>query len=418
MPDVTLCTRTGPGVVSGVVRSASLIGTAATVALLAMLSSPFVARGQAPAATAISFAERPFFVGGEYVREGEQKYGGGKYLRKGEGRYMAGQMYVQHFAPDKTTQRWPVVMVHGTAQTGNVFLGTADGRPGWVNDFVANGYEVYLVDQVGRGRSGSATEVYGPYTRVPAEDLEEIVTAQENYDLFPQARLHKQWPGGPGVVGNPSFDRFYASQVESIADDMNTERLNNPALIALLEKIGGAVLLTHSQSGAFGWKVADLRPELVKAHVAVEPAGPPFYDVVFRGGSDWYGDSARPARAWGITRLPLTFDPPASGPPQLAMARQDVADSPNMLRCWLQASPARQLPRLKGIPIVIVTGEGSFRATHDHCTSKFLSQAGVPNAHLRLENENVQGNGHMMMLEKNSSQVAEVMMRWIEKNVK
>ena len=45
--------------------------------------------------------------------------------------------------------------------------------------------------------------------------------------------------------------------------------------MALLDKIGPAILLTHSQSGAFGWPVADARPDLVKAIVAVEPNGPP-----------------------------------------------------------------------------------------------------------------------------------------------
>ena len=38
------------------------------------------------------------------------------------------------------------------------------------------------------------------------------------------------------------------------------------------------MLLTHSQSGPHGWDVADARPELVKAIVAVEPNGPPFYN--------------------------------------------------------------------------------------------------------------------------------------------
>jgi len=36
------------------------------------------------------------------------------------------------------------------------------------------------------------------------------------------------------------------------------------------------------------------------------------------------------------------------------------------------------------VPTAIVTGEASVRATCDHCTSKFLSQAGVRNTLLRL----------------------------------
>jgi pimeloyl-ACP methyl ester carboxylesterase len=346
-----------------------------------------------------------FFVGGKYVKDGERQF-------------MAGQMYVQQFSPAKHVRRWPVVMIHGTAQTGNNFLGTPDGRQGWANDFLAKGFNVYVVDQVGRARAGAAPESYGPYMRFSVRDLEEIFTGQENFKLFPQASLHTQWPGGPGVAGNPSFDQFYASQVESIANGVKTEELNDAAIIALLEKIGPAILLTHSQSGVFGWKVADMRPDLVKGIVAVEPNGPPFYDPIFQGGADWYKDSEKPARAWGITRIPLSFDPPASEPSQLGMVREAAPDTPNHVRCWLQGSPARQLPRMKDIPIAIITSEASFRATLDHCTSKFLTQAGVKNTHIRLENENVHGNGHMMMLEKNSSQVAQVLIRWIDANVK
>ena len=50
-------------------------------------------------------------------------------------------------------------------------------------------------------------------------------------------------------------------------------------LVALLERIGPAVVLTHSRSGPFGWLVADARPDLVHAILAVESNGPPFFEV-------------------------------------------------------------------------------------------------------------------------------------------
>ena len=46
------------------------------------------------------------------------------------------------------------------------------------------------------------------------------------------------------------------------------------------------------------------------------------------------------------------------------------------------------------------------------------TMAGVKNKHIRLENESVKGNGHMMMLEKNSDQVAQVIKKWINSNAK
>jgi pimeloyl-ACP methyl ester carboxylesterase len=371
-----------------------------------------VAAGVLLAAAALStaYAEPPasrgyFFVGGHYVESG------GK-------RLMAGQMYVEVMTPEKVTHPWPIVMIHGTAQTGTNFTGTPDGRPGWADNFTARGFRVYVVDQVGRGRSGADAQVYGPYMRFAVEVEEAQFSAPEKYKLWPQSVLHSQWPGGPGVAGNPTFDQFYGSQLESIASAVKTEELMFPADVALLEKIGPAIVLTHSQSGVFGFKIADARPDLVKAHVAVEPNGPPFYDIDFKGGENWYQDSANVARAFGVARLPLAFDPPAADASALRLARQEEADGPGLVRCWLQAEPARQLPKMKNVPTVIVTGEASFRATYDHCTSKFLTQAGVPNTHLRLEKAGVHGNGHMMMLEQNSARIAGVIADWLDANVK
>ena len=43
-------------------------------------------------------------------------------------------------------------------------------------------------------------------------------------------------------------------------------------------------MLTHSQSGSFGWLIADARPQRVKAIVAIEPAGPPFEATIIGTG--------------------------------------------------------------------------------------------------------------------------------------
>ncbi|GJE15628.1 hypothetical protein AIGOOFII_0325 [Methylobacterium marchantiae] len=323
-------------------------------------------------------------------------------------------MFVQFHSPTQVTQPFPVVMVHGTAQTGVNFLATPDGRTGWVDHFVERGFAVYVVDQVGRGRSGDNPEVYGPYARLSPGDLESIFTGQERFELFPQAKLHTQWPGGPGVKGNATFDQFYLSQVPYIANALKSEELVNPALIALLEKIGPSVVLTHSQAGVFGWAVSDQRPDLVKAHVAVEPNGPTFYDIRFKGGAEWYervGDAR--ARPYGITRVPLKFEPPVNSPTDLTVMQADQPVRPYQIRCWLQAEPARQLPNLAKVPAVIVTGEASFRATMDDCTGAFLAQAGAKPDRLALAEHGIHGNGHMMMLEANNGPVANAIIDWI-----
>lgn len=381
----------------------ALLAAGALFGLIGAASAePQPATPNVPAVFKPAQREGYFFVGGQYVSVG------GKEIA-------TGHMFVQYHAPEQVTQPFPVVMVHGTAQTGVNFLGTPDGRPGWVARFVERGFAVYVVDQVGRGRSGDNPDAYGPYARLSTGDLESIFTGQERFDLFPQAKLHTQWPGGAGVKGNLAFDQFYLSQVPYVASALKSEELVNPALVTLLEKVGPSVVLTHSQAGVFGWAVSDRRPDLVKAHVAVEPNGPTFYDIRFKGGSQWYEKvgEAR-ARPYGITRVPLHFEPPVSAPTDLTVVQAEQPTRPDQIRCWLQAEPARQLPQLAKVPAVIVTGEASFRATMDDCTAAFLAQAGAKPDRLALADHGIKGNGHMMMLEVNNQEVADAIIGWIE----
>src|SRR5205807_10475242 len=109
------------------------------------------------------------------------------------------------------------------------------------------------------------------------------------------------------------------------------------------------------------------------------------------------------------------YAPAASDPSQLAFAQQEKPDAPDLIRCWLQKAPARQLAMLQKAPIVIVTGEASFHAPYEHCTVKYLEQAGVHPTWMALGRQGVHGNGHMMMLERNSDQIAELIVQWLAK---
>src|SRR5262249_56565506 len=117
----------------------------------------------------------------------------------------------------------------------------------------------------------------------PATNEELQFPAIETVGTWPQAKKPTQWPGdGPnkGRKGDPIFDAFYATQVETLSSNEETQRRNQDAGAALLDKIGPAIVLTHSQSGPFGWLIADARPQLVKAIIALEPSGPPFANAI------------------------------------------------------------------------------------------------------------------------------------------
>jgi len=336
---------------------------------------------------------------------------GGRYVETDKGPLMERQMYVEFRIPAKQTQRYPIVMIHGAAQTGTNFTGTPDGRKGWAEFFVERGYAVYIVDQPGRGRSAYA-ESLGANTRFSAAQLEQRFTAHEKFNLWPQAKLHTQWPGeGPskGQRGDPIFDQFYASQVQYIESNAVTQQVNRDAGAALLDKIGEAIIMTHSQSGAFGWPIADARPKLVKAIIAAEPSGPPFANAVF---------GSQPARLWGLTDIAMTYEPPVTDPKQLVVVQQEAADGPNLERCRLQGEPVRRMSTLAGIPILILATESSYHAVYDHCTAKFLAQAGVANTFVRLQDVGLRGNGHMLMIEKNNLEIASYINQWVRKNVR
>ncbi len=341
---------------------------------------------------------------------------GGSYTQTKDGQIHTGQMFVQYQVPANRRSPFPVIMIHGGGQTGTNFLGTPDGRRGWADYFLAQGYAVYVVDQAGRARSGFYTDVYGRTRRPNAVAMSSRFTAPANKKLWPHSGLHTQWPGS-GVAGDPVFDQFFASQVEDIADVAMIERLNRDAGAALLDKIGPAIVLTHSQSGPIGWVMADARPQQVKAVVAIEPSGPPQYDVAFTGAPNWFRDGAI-ARPWGITRGPIAYSPAASDVKELRFVQQEKPDHPDLVRCRVQAEPARKLPNLAGIPILIVVSEASYHTPYDHCTSKFLTQAGVANTFVRLPDAGIRGNAHMMMLEKNNLEIAALLQKWIAERVK
>jgi pimeloyl-ACP methyl ester carboxylesterase len=341
-------------------------------------------------------------------------FAGGQYSTGSNGQAMSGQLYAEFQIPSKRAHPWPIVMIHGGSQSGTNFTGTPDGREGWAQLFLREGYAVYVVDQPGRGRAAYEADLYGPATRVNLENTQKRFVAPERYKLWPQAHLHTQWPG-QGAPGDPVFDQFYASQIPSIQNFTLQQELNRDAILALLEKIGPAILLTHSQSGAFGWPVADARPDLVKAIIAVEPNGPPFFDVENISAPDWFRDAAAEARPWGITAVPLSYSPPAATASDLVIARQPNPDAPDLARCWMQESPARQLPNLQKFPILVLTSEASYHAPYDHCTVKFMEQAGVHPVWIKLADVGIHGNGHMMMLEKNNQEIGLVMSRWLDK---
>src|SRR5215510_12133883 len=153
---------------------------------------------------------------------------GGKIETSAEGSPTVGHMYVEYMIPQRQTQRYPIIMVHGGSQTGTNFTGTPDGREGWAHYFVRRGYAVYVVDQVARGRAANWSQAQGPVQSANLERMTQRFAAPERFKQWPQAHLHTQWPG-EAKAGDGAYEQFWASQFPSLASFQKQQEINPPA---------------------------------------------------------------------------------------------------------------------------------------------------------------------------------------------
>jgi len=305
-----------------------------------------------------------------------------------------GQMFVQYMIPAEKRHPYPVVMVHGGGGQGTHMMGIG-GRPGWVHYFVQAGYSVYWLDRPSYGRSPYHPDALGPSHLPNVPPYEGLITSTAVFNTA-------QWPG-PGGMNDPIIDQFMACESGNVTDEAFHSDLVWPGGAELLDRIGPSILFVHAFGGFFAWGVADRRPNLVKAIVAMEINGNPFAAQL----------------RWGLTASPMTYDPPVADLSQFTLVDQTAPpDSPRPVVSpfKLQAEPAHQWKNLKGIPISWVTSEFGGGGSPISNVA-FLKQVGCTAEMLRLRDYGIYGNGNLMLLEKNNHEVFRVIQDWLNKNV-
>jgi hypothetical protein len=103
----------------------------------------------------------------------------------------------------------------------------------------------------------------------------------------------------------------------------------------------------------------------VKAIIAAEPVAPPMENAERRAPGNY-----TPGRPWGLSGVPLTYDPPAKAASELKTVKQEKADAPDLIPCVVQQEPARKLVNLQPIPVLNVAGEASYHRPYAHCMAK------------------------------------------------
>jgi hypothetical protein len=274
------------------------------------------------------------------------------------GVYQVEQMYVQYFIPQAQRGTLPLLMWHGGGLTGVSYETTPDGREGWLNYFIKKGWAVYNSDAMERGRSGWAMypEIFKsePLFLTKANPFERFRIGQGPGSYNKDLTKMKLLPGNQFPV--EGYDNFTKQGVPRWT---TTDNAIIAAYTELVDKICPCVLLVHSQAGQFGQLIAQARPDKIKALVLVEPAAP--------------GDP-------------------------------------------------KQIDKLKDVPILTIYGDfidqdarwSTIRANQ----LNFLEQVRAAGGHyevINLPKIGIQGNSHMIMMDRNNLQVADVIQNWLKR---
>ncbi len=166
--------------------------------------------------------------------------------------------YVFYQIPVKA-RKYPLVMWHGIGQFSKTFETTPDGREGYQNIFLRRGFGVYLIDQPRRGNAGRSM-AEGNITPTPDE---QGWFGTFRVGIWPDYFEGVQFARDPETLNQ--YFRQMAPNVGPIDINANVE-----AVSALFDKIGPAILVSHSHSGGMGWLTA-IKNQNIKAIVSYEP---------------------------------------------------------------------------------------------------------------------------------------------------
>jgi len=213
-----------------------------------------------------------FYVGGETEVQTKSEIGG----FFPDGHLTVNQMYVSFMVPQKIKDSTSFVLIHGMNLSGKTYETTPDGRMGWNEYFVRKGYPVYVVDQVGIGRSGFNQKTYNSVRNKEIEPNQQpgiIRISDENAKvnfrlvstdnkLIPAAKFPAE-----------ALNEFSKQSIPFMAGTVPNSNPNFNNLAALSANVKKTVLVSHSQSGSFPVEAALLNPIGIKAMVLVEPGG-------------------------------------------------------------------------------------------------------------------------------------------------
>ena len=156
-------------------------------------------------------------------------------------------------------RKLPLVFLHGAGQFSKTWETTPDGREGFQNIFLRRGFGVYLLDQPRRGDAGRSTV---PVSITPTPD------EQFWFDTFRVGVWPEYFPGVQFPRDAASLNQYFR-QMTPNTGPFDTGLISD-AVVALFDKVGPGILVTHSQGGGPGWLTA-IKSENTRAVISYEP---------------------------------------------------------------------------------------------------------------------------------------------------
>ena len=343
--------------------SAGIAGlTAGVLALAAAFSSPALSAPASQKKSPLVLQEQgSFYVGGRIVTSAAISGTSGPT----PGQISVDHVYVQYQIPQSQKYRYPVIMVHGGGHTGKTYETTPDGREGWYTSFARRGFSPYVMDDPNRGRACcEPTAIHlvrlgiNNYTTLPRTD---IYSKERAWDVF------RFGPAYPQTYPNSRFpfdaiDQYAPQWVFTYRDPIESDKIAD-GITALIDHLGPCIVISHSQSGPLALRAVLRRPNLVKGYIAIEPAG--------------FGIPAGESAAT-LKDVPI-----------LTVFGDNVALSP-FATSWLSSAMATV---------------GQVNAAGGDATTIVLPDLGII------------GNTHMMMMDNNNEDIADILENWIQTHI-
>ena len=157
--------------------------------------------------------------------------------------------------------RYPIVFLHGIHQASKTWETTPDGRDGFQNIFLRRGFSTYNMTLPRRGNAGRGQV---------GMEVKPVYDEQSWYTKWRIGVYPDYFDGVQFARDEESLNQFMRQMVpETGPTDFE---MNAGVVAGLFDKLGGGILMSHSQGVMHTWKILP-KTGNVKAVVAIEGGG-------------------------------------------------------------------------------------------------------------------------------------------------